>query len=471
MVLLNLLYRFYPDSMGVSSESEALFQTPLNNAIASHRFDTNSDPSPNDRVYKPWDSGTWPWEFRYETSSKPYLVICHKFHDWIYSVSNHFTILRIIDGELPPWNATTMLIHEDSFCENHTYVKEAIRRRKAAAHLDINDVSFHTGWKDGVFWPDGMQSTKTLQSIKDRPALVRRRGEVFWRNKFDTCADIDFIVDRQTESPLDDCLTIHYLQGVASAYFREYSDDGQKGDLGVKETADMYTKKELHPKANPNISFQYDKFCSFLIRYDPSNLVKMFNSTNYDIDAIVRHLFFHQLSEYKPCTRITDCGGFPYNAYKCMSRYKFHITMENSLVDGYVSEKIFNGALGSGVPIYFGASDIGSFVNAKSFVHCNVSRSVIEEMRTFYPRAHKPRPFLFNRSSTGFYPTEEELFHWADGYLRPHLEPCVNRVIELDINTTAYKQVVSEPFITQYDILDGQYPSRGIEHALDVLKT
>jgi hypothetical protein len=170
--------------------------------------------------------------------------------------------------------------------------------------------------------------------------------------------------------------------------------------------------------------------------------------------------------------------------------------MENSLVDGYgkdfilicltlyahshpilhlsliqVSEKIFNGALGSGIPIYFGAQDVGSFINPQSFVHCNVSRSVIEEMRTFYPRAMKPRPFLFDRASTGFFPTEEELFHWADGYLRTELEPCVQRVIELDGDDSLYKKVVSEPFITNPDILSGQYPFGGVRTALDALKT
>jgi len=62
-----------------------------------------------------------------------------------------------------------------------------------------------------------------------------------------------------------------------------------------------------------------------------------------------------------------------------MVGYKFHIVMDNTLVDGYVSEKLFNGALGGGVPIYFGASDVGKYVNEKSFIHCNVNRSTIDD--------------------------------------------------------------------------------------------
>ncbi|KAL3797260.1 hypothetical protein HJC23_004552 [Cyclotella cryptica] len=466
-----------PPTRGIAKENTNE-NAPHNSSISytTTEFSAGSQDL-QDEQSKGYDSSTWYWEFIQTptASSKPYLVVCHRMEDWFYPVSDYFTILRIADGELPPWNATVLLLPDDKFCAEHPYVKEAIKRRNEAPFLDTqgdNSPKLYNGWNDGVFWPESIKSTKVLRLLKDRPALVRLRGEVFWRNKGHSCSDVDFIVDRQKERLFDDCLTIHFVQGVSSAYLREFSDTGlRKGDLGVQATADIYEKRIIHPKANPNITLPYVNFCSFLIRYDPNNLVKMFNSTNYDIDAIVRHMFFRQLSEYKPCTRVSNCGGTPYTSYKCMSEgYKFHITMENSLVDGYISEKLFNGALGSGIPIYFGASDVGSYVNAKSFVYCNISRSVVDEMRTFYPRAPKPRPFLFNRTSTGFWPTEEEMFTWADGYLRSQLEPCVRRVIELDVNDTAFREVLSEPFVTNHDLLSGQYPFRGIELALDAIK-
>jgi hypothetical protein len=436
-----------------------------------HQFDNTANLSPKTQ-YTPQDSSTWPWEFTTEPTDKPYLVVCHRMEDWFYPISGYFKILRIIDGEVPPWNATALLLHEDVYCENHTYVKEAVRRKGLAAFVDTssNNIEVFKGWNDGVFWPETLQSTQVLKSIIDRPALVKMRGEVFWRHKDDSCSDVDFIVDRQTERLFDDCFTIHFIQGMSSAYLREHSEERAKGDLNVEQTFDLYTQKVVHPKANPDVPYTHSKFCSFLIRFDPHNLVGMFNSSSYDVDAIVRHMFFRQLSEYKSCERVTDCGGNPYNSYKCMMHHKFHITMENSMVGGYVSEKIFMGALGSGISIYFGAPDVGSYLNLKSFVYCNVSRSVIEEMRMFYPRKQKPRPFLFERSSTGFFPTEEELFDWADKYLRPELEPCVDKVIELDTNETLYRQVVSEPFITNLVVLNGQYPFRGIKLALDSLK-
>jgi hypothetical protein len=47
----------------------------------------------------------------------------------------------------------------------------------------------------------------------------------------------------------------------------------------------------------------------------------------------------------------------------------------------------------------------------------------------------------------------------------------VRRVVELDKNDTAYKEVASQQFITNHDLLSGQYPFRGIRFALDALKS
>jgi hypothetical protein len=224
-------------------------------------FDPSANLSPKTE-YIPYDSSTWPWEFSYEPAKLPYLVVCHRIDDWIYPISSHFKILRIIDGEVPPWNATALLLHEDVFCENHTYVKEAVRRRGLAPYLDTSDGKIHDtimfrGWKDGVFWPEALQSAQVLKSIVNRPALVRIRGEVFWRNKGDSCLDVDFIVDRQTERLFDDCFTIHFIQGMSSAYLREHAEEKENGGLGVDRTFDIYTNKVMHPKANPIVPFPY----------------------------------------------------------------------------------------------------------------------------------------------------------------------------------------------------------------------
>jgi hypothetical protein len=238
------------------SIQHASLQTNKPSRAAAHElFVTSAEDLSPKTEYIPWDSSTWPWEFTYEPSNQPYLVVCHRISDWIYPISRHFKILRIIDGEVPPWNSTALLLHEDTFCENHTYVKEAVRRRGLARYLDTDDLM--NGWNNGVFWPEALQSTQVLRSIQNRPALVRIRGEVFWRNKGDSCSDVDFIVDRQTERLFDDCFTIHFIQGMSSAYLREHAEEKDDGGLGVDQTFDLYTNKVMHPKANPAVPFPY----------------------------------------------------------------------------------------------------------------------------------------------------------------------------------------------------------------------
>jgi hypothetical protein len=401
---------------------------------------------------------------------KPHLVICAKTEEHLLPIAKYFTIHRLIDGfnGVPPWNATTLLLVDNPWCADDPYVKESIRRRLESPFVDpsAHENELNGEWKLGVYFPKIATKMKQfMRTLQDRPALMRANGEVFWRNNGFKCNDVDFVWDRQTENPSDDCFTVHYLQGVSGSYNR-----ANEGELGPDETTAIYEGKRIHPQRPPGNALNYSNFCSFLIRSDPDDLTKMFRDKNYDIDAIVRHMFFKQLSEYKPCERVYDCPGNPYTSYECFAGYKFHITMENSLVDGYVSEKLFNGALGGGIPIYFGAPDISSYVNGKSILHCNVSRSVIEVMRSFFPRASKEkRIFLLHDNRT--WPSEQELLKWADGYLRKELEPCVQRVVELDGNETAYKEVISQPFITNQDIMNGMYPLRGINAVLRALQS
>ena len=411
-------------------------------------------------------------------NTKPHLVTCIRNEEYLLPIAKYFTIHRLMDGfnGVPPWNATAYLLMDDPYwylCQHHEYVQEALRRREMSPLVNVSkdDLRLFRGqWIDGVYFPNYTNKTTTyMRSIQDRPVLMRARGEVFWRYADTSCSDVDFIWDRQIETPSEECFTVHYLQGVSGSYARD-----NKGELGYEETTAIYEGSVRHPQkpndTHDSTGLNYTNFCSYLIRADPGNLTNMFREKHYDIDVMVRHAFVRQISEYKPCERLIECPGNPHTAYKCFMGYKFHITMENSLVDGYVSEKLFNGALGGGIPIYFGASNVGSYINQKSIVHCNINRSVIEEMRAFYPRSQKSkRTFLFN--NTAYWPTEEELWEFANGYLRKELEPCFQRVMELDTNDTAFREVLEEPFITDSNIMNGMYPLRGIERAIDTLLT
>lgn len=51
--------------------------------------------------------------------------------------------------------------------------------------------------------------------------------------------------------------------------------------------------------------------------------------------------------------------------------YKFVVAFENSQHDGYVTEKLVNAYLANAVPIYWGATDVGTYFNSESMINCN----------------------------------------------------------------------------------------------------
>ena len=62
----------------------------------------------------------------------------------------------------------------------------------------------------------------------------------------------------------------------------------------------------------------------------------------------------------------------------------------------------------------------------------------------------KARRFSFGRFSnqsglSGEQPTDAELVNWSTGFLRPHLKPCVDQVIALDQDASAYEAMITQP--------------------------
>ena len=51
-----------------------------------------------------------------------------------------------------------------------------------------------------------------------------------------------------------------------------------------------------------------------------------------------------------------------------LNKYKFIYVYENSITDGYITEKIFNCFFARTIPIYFGPNDKYTYFNEKSFI-------------------------------------------------------------------------------------------------------
>ena len=56
---------------------------------------------------------------------------------------------------------------------------------------------------------------------------------------------------------------------------------------------------------------------------------------------------------------------------KTYKDYKFVLAMENSCIDGYITEKIINAFYSGAIPIYWGSSNINEFFNEKAFINLN----------------------------------------------------------------------------------------------------
>ena len=57
--------------------------------------------------------------------------------------------------------------------------------------------------------------------------------------------------------------------------------------------------------------------------------------------------------------------------YKFLENYKFNISFENSIENGYVSEKIIQPMSVNSIPIYWGTSDVKKDFNEDSFIYVN----------------------------------------------------------------------------------------------------
>jgi len=111
----------------------------------------------------------------------------------------------------------------------------------------------------------------------------------------------------------------------------------------------------------------------YLIGYCASNKVdirdEFFNKCveKYGIDKCIS--YGSSYGKYKDTN--TRCGGDYQNPglIKNFSNCKFVIAMENSIGDGYVTEKIVNAFYSGAIPIYWGSSNINDFFNKDAFIN------------------------------------------------------------------------------------------------------
>lgn len=108
-------------------------------------------------------------------------------------------------------------------------------------------------------------------------------------------------------------------------------------------------------------------FCSYVV------------SNNWCSDPI-RNKVFEELSNYKFVAsggrHANNVGGPVADKLAFLNQYKFNIAFENSSVEGYTTEKIFDALAARTVPIYWGNPLASMDINPESYININDFKSL-----------------------------------------------------------------------------------------------
>ena len=291
----------------------------------------------------------------------------------------------------------------------------------------------------------------------------------------DKCRGEDVRFVRSYEFPRSGCVLLHFLQSSSQsdmlksdAYWPElqkFIDLRDYARLEIKEPdfklLDQHVEELFHNKTH---------FCAFTVK-------SVFMRGFYNSDALIRHAFFKLLAlKYKHCSAIghfhdsltpktENCPAKKYTPYGlplCQNKYKFTISMENSMTHGYITEKLYSALFGGSLPIYFGSVDIGKYVNLDRIIVCNVSERTVNRMR-----------FVFvNYGRQGFDSiSDDNMIDWALKLTKEELMPCVQQVIDVDQNDTLYKWKLKQPAYPKNEFENTVYDQSSVANAIiDVLQ-
>jgi hypothetical protein len=110
----------------------------------------------------------------------------------------------------------------------------------------------------------------------------------------------------------------------------------------------------------------YSKRIDFINYFSKKNKIDLYGR-NWKLHLNRRILWWKYLISYQS---IMSCyKGSVLSKYQALSNYKYSICFENSVINGYITEKIFDCFYAGTVPIYYGAPDINKYVNPKAFIN------------------------------------------------------------------------------------------------------
>jgi hypothetical protein len=102
-----------------------------------------------------------------------------------------------------------------------------------------------------------------------------------------------------------------------------------------------------------------------------------FCSIVYSKPFIEREIYTNLISKYKEVEIYGSLPGFrkiglgQKAKLDELSKYKFSLAMENTILSGYHTEKLLQAKLGGTIPLYFGSDTVSLDFNKESFIHIN----------------------------------------------------------------------------------------------------
>ena len=321
-------------------------------------------------------------------------------------------------------------------------------------------------WVDSVFWsskarviPLYSEKPTNLPNFNHTRPLTYRLGPEIFAHAYED-PETDVTIYRSTRTGVfKESLTQHYLQAYSSSCLENCPEEYLTAPV-VRRT-DAQWRRILKTKTG-FVGMAY------------SRVIK----GTHRMDALVRHATCGLINRRRPhgCHSVSKsvhpyrnhtlverfrrtCGPMHLDVFRCYRPYKFVIAMENESSPGYVSEKIVTAAMADAVPIYFGAPDIFEYVNRRRVIHCDVPMEKLKQLRRLKHSSYSYSdriPRNRTRISQGQppkvenQPSDEDLIDFMAKELGSYLDPCIERVFEVDANDRVWIRMVREPlFLTQ----------------------
>ena len=168
------------------------------------------------------------------------------------------------------------------------------------------------------------------------------------------------------------------------AHYNKYKNyDNQNIQIYLYNHIDIIEQTDKYI-AIPQIYIQINYFQKFYNTIKPSISINFHQKKFCLIVTTINNTFKSEI--YKMLLSIDQCDSikdFPhlknescYHSHELLNlfqQYKFVFVCENSISDGYITEKIFNCYFSRTIPIYYGSNKINYYFNDNTFININLN--------------------------------------------------------------------------------------------------